>query len=77
MVAEELVVAAEAVDVRGVELGAGTGVAYELVRRHVPRVEDVTTWKPDMPGLVDLVAHGELARAVAAEAPPPDFSERP
>jgi hypothetical protein len=47
------------------------------VRRHVPRVEDVTTWKPDMRGLVDLVAYGELARAVAAEAPPPDFSEPP
>jgi histidine ammonia-lyase len=77
MVAEELVVAAEAVDLRGVELGAGTGVAHALVRRHVPRVEDVTTWKPDMRGLVDLVAYGELARAVAAEAPPPDFSEPP
>jgi len=77
MVAEELVVAAEAVDLRGAELGAGTRVAYDLVRRHIPRVEDVTTWKPDMPALVDLVAHGELARAVAAEAPAPDFSERP
>lgn len=74
LVAEELVVAAEAVDLRGAQLGAGTQVAYDLVRRFVPRVEDVTTWKPDMPGLVDLVAHGKLARAVAAAAPRPDFS---
>jgi histidine ammonia-lyase len=77
LVAEELVVAAEAVDLRQARLGSGTAVAYELVRRHVPRVEDVTTWAPDMPGLVDLVAHGELARAVAAQAKPPEFHDRP
>ena len=77
MVAEELVVAAEAVDLRGVSLGAGTSAAYGLVRRHVPRVDDVTTWAPDMIALLDLVAHGELARAVAAEAGAPDFSTPP
>ena len=77
LIAEELVVAAEAVDLRGAPLGAGTKAAYDLVRRHVPRVEDVTTWMPDMPALLDRVAHGELARTVAAEATPPDFSEPP
>lgn len=74
MVAEELVVAAEAVDLRGVTLGAGTRVAHELVRRHVPPVEDVTTWKPDMAALLDLVAHGELAHAVREGADLPTFA---
>ncbi len=74
LVAEELVVAAEAVDLRGAELGRGTRVAHELVRRHVPRVEDVTTWAPDKAGLVEMVAQGELAHAVAAETGAPDFT---
>jgi histidine ammonia-lyase len=77
LVAEELVVAAEAVDLRGAQLGAGTSAAYELVRRHVPRVEDVTTWSPDMPALVELVASGGLAQAVAARGLAPDFTQRP
>jgi histidine ammonia-lyase len=65
LVAEELVVAAEAVDLRGARLGAGTQAAHELVRRYVPRLEDVTTWAPDMAGLVGLVAEGAFGRAVA------------
>ena len=64
LVAEELVVAAEAVDLRGAVLGEGSRAAYELVRRHVPRVEDVTTWTADMQGLVERVAAGELAPIV-------------
>ncbi len=64
LVAEELIVAAEAVDLRGARLGEGTSAAYALVREHVPRVEDVTTWAPDVAGLVAAVGEGRLGRAV-------------
>ena len=38
------------------------------------RPRAVTTWAPDMEGLVDLVAHGGLAHAVAEASGAPDFS---
>jgi len=73
MVAEELMVAAEAVDSRAVSdrLGAGTTATYRAVREYVPPLGDVTEWRPDVSGLVDLVASGGLgARVRAALADP-------
>lgn len=69
MVAHELICAAQAVDLRGRKpLGQGTGVAYECVRECVPRLVDETAWEPDVPRLVELIANGELAARVAADA---------
>ncbi|HVD56140.1 MAG TPA: hypothetical protein VNC17_04810, partial [Thermoleophilaceae bacterium] len=69
MVAHELICGAQAVDLRGRRpLGQGTRVAYECVRECVPRLLDETEWEPEVPRLVDLIANGELAARVAADA---------
>ena len=69
MVAHELVIAAQAVDMRESRpLGRGTGTAYATVRKYVPMLGDVTEWSPDLDGLVDAVSMGELSDRVAARA---------
>jgi histidine ammonia-lyase len=69
MVAHELICAAQAVDLRGAgPLGRGTSVAYECVRGCVPRLVDETEWEPNIARLVDVIAGGELAARVAADA---------
>jgi histidine ammonia-lyase len=69
MVAHELICAAQAVDLRGCgPLGLGTSVAYDCVRELVPRLVDETEWDPNVAGLVELIANGELGRRVAADA---------
>lgn len=66
-VVEELVVAAEAVDLRATApLHRGTAVAGALVRERVPRVEAVTDWQPDFEGLIAQIADGELVAQVDA-----------
>jgi histidine ammonia-lyase len=58
----ELVVAAQAVDLRGTpELGAATGAAYRRVRELVPRPGPGDPPPPDLEPLRELVASGELA----------------
>jgi histidine ammonia-lyase len=67
-VAYELITAAQAVDMRGRwPLGRGTAVAYEAVREHVPMLRDVRGWDPDIEGLVEAIAQGELGARIAAE----------
>ena len=67
IVAHELIIAAQACDMRDVRpLGRGTAVAYESVRRHVPRLSDVASWDADIEALVDVVANGELAAEIAS-----------
>ncbi len=69
LVAQELIIAAQAVDLRGsLPLGRGTRLAYEAVREHVPMWRDEASWDPDVEGLVAMVANGELARSIAAGA---------
>jgi histidine ammonia-lyase len=69
MVAHELICAAQAVDLRHCgPLGQGTRVAYDCVRECVPRLVDETEWEPDLARLVELIANGELAARVAADA---------
>jgi histidine ammonia-lyase len=69
VVAYELVIAAQAVDMRARRpLGRGTARAYETVREHVPMLHDVGTWEPDLETLVAAVAGGELGMSVAAAA---------
>ncbi|HKI93619.1 MAG TPA: aromatic amino acid ammonia-lyase [Gaiellaceae bacterium] len=69
MIVHELVIAAQAVDMRESHpLGRGTGTAYAIVRKYVPMLRDVTKWSPDLEGLVDAVSMGELSDRVAKRA---------
>ncbi len=69
VIAHELVIAAQAVDLRdGGSLGRGTGTAHKLVREHVPMLRDAADWDPDIEGFVEAVANGELSGRVAARA---------
>jgi len=60
--AVELVIAAQAIDLRGrPDLGAGTGRAYSLVRECVPFTDAGDAVPPDLEPVVDLVRSGALA----------------
>ena len=72
IIALELIVAAQAVDLRDcAPLGRGTQRAYELVRECVPRLVDETAWAADVDRLVTRIADGELSTRVAADAGEP------
>ncbi len=67
LVALELIVAAQAIDLRGTadRLGGGTGRAYAVVREFAGTLVDETEWNADIEGLATLVGDGDLARRVA------------
>jgi histidine ammonia-lyase len=74
LAAIELVVAAEAVDLRGeIGLGRGTQVAQDFVRGHVPRLDDDRPMGPEYEALALAIEVGELMRAdaPASEEPGP------
>src|SRR5580693_4961979 len=59
----ELVVAAQAIDLRqpgDLGLGLGTGRAYRIVRELVPFTQADGTLPADLEPLVDLISHGDL-----------------
>jgi histidine ammonia-lyase len=61
IVARELVVAAQAVELRGVTpLGRGTSTAVALVRRFIPFLEEGDTVRADLEPVVELVRAGDL-----------------
>lgn len=64
VVALELVVAAQAVDLRGLagpgDLGAGTARAYRLTRELVPFTTEDATLPADLEPLVELINRGDL-----------------
>ena len=62
IVAVELLLAAQACDLRGHELGAGTRRARDLVRSVAPFLREGDLL-PDIEPVVDLVRSGELARS--------------
>ena len=67
IVAIELVVAAQAIDLRGAgPLGAGTGELHRAVRRVVPALEPGGVLAQDLEPVVDLVA--QLSRRVDRRA---------
>jgi histidine ammonia-lyase len=70
LIALELIVAAQAVDLRGGPegLGGGTGRAYSVVRGYAGTLTDETDWNADLEGLSRLVADGALAHRVARVA---------
>jgi histidine ammonia-lyase len=67
LVALELILGAQAVDLRGGpgSIGEGPRVAYEFVRENVPVLSDETEWNVDIDGLTGQIADGLLARRVA------------
>jgi histidine ammonia-lyase len=67
LVALELLIAAQAVDLRGgpAGLGEGTRLAHAFVREHAPTLTDEMEWNVDIDVLAVLVGEGELARRVA------------
>jgi histidine ammonia-lyase len=70
LVALELIVAAQAIDLRGGPegLGVGTRRAYVVVREFAGTLVDETDWNADIEGLAKLVGDGDLARRVARVA---------
>jgi histidine ammonia-lyase len=80
LIALELIIAAQAIDLRdGPEhLGGGTARAYALVREFARTLTDETEWNADVEGLATLVGDGGLARRVARVAGSrPALSEHP
>ncbi len=72
----ELVVAAQALEVRGHRPGAGTRRAHELVRRHVPFLT-LDDRVPDVAALASAVARGEVGRAALAAGDGGESEPRP
>jgi histidine ammonia-lyase len=70
LVAIELIVAAQAIDLRGgaERLGGGTQRAYALVREYAGQLTDETEWNADIDGLTVFVGEGQLASRVARVA---------
>jgi histidine ammonia-lyase len=70
LVALELIVAAQGVDLRGgpEALGGGTARAYGVVREFAGTMVDETDWEADVEGLAELVGDGRLALRVAHAA---------
>jgi histidine ammonia-lyase len=64
VLAAELLAAAQAVEFLGPGgLGAGTGPVWQLIRRHVPPLEEDRPPAPDLARLKELVSAGEILRA--------------
>jgi histidine ammonia-lyase len=70
LIALELIVAAQALDLRGGpgRLGKGTSRAYAIVRDYARTLVDETDWNADVEGLARLVGTGDLAGLVASVA---------
>jgi histidine ammonia-lyase len=72
LVALELIIGAQAVDLRGgvggAGLGGGTARAYSLVREYAGTLSDETEWNADVEGLARFVGEGGLALRVARVA---------
>lgn len=74
IVAIELLAAAQGIDFRRrrmgqaeARLGRGTSVAYNMIRRHVPFIENDVVLSPHMESVRQLVCTGRIKEAVEAE----------
>lgn len=73
VIAIELLSGAQAVEFRKpLKLGTGTQVAYELIRRNVPKLEEDRPLQYDINRLTELVRSGELLNAVESVIGPLD-----
>ncbi len=67
IVAIELLSAAQGIDFRrgdGEKMGVGTAVAYDLIRQHVPFLEEDSYLAPHIEAVRQLVADGTIKKAV-------------
>lgn len=65
VLAMDLMVACQGIDMRGNKgLGKGTQVAYDLVRKHVARLEEDRPLYEDINYCEDIIADGSLVKAV-------------
>jgi histidine ammonia-lyase len=65
VLAVELVCAAEAVDLRGLEPGPATAAVIACLRERVPRMDVDRFLSPDLAAAEELVRSGEIARSAA------------
>jgi histidine ammonia-lyase len=67
LVALELLVAAQGIDLRGgpERLGDAMRQTYALVREFAPTLSDETEWAADVDGLTEFVGDGEFAHRIA------------
>jgi histidine ammonia-lyase len=71
VVAVELLCAAQALEFRdGLRPGAGAEASYELIREHVPPLEDDRPQTPDIEAVARLIADGSLLSVVEAMSGP-------
>ncbi|MFI9817697.1 HAL/PAL/TAL family ammonia-lyase [Saccharothrix variisporea] len=75
VLAVQLLMAAQGIDLisekmAGLPLGAGTRRIHDLVRRHVPRLDDDRYQTPDLEKTTDLVRGAEISREVRAATTP-------
>jgi len=67
VVAIELMAAAQGLDLlTSGNAGVGTAAAYEVVRKHVPRLDEDRVLAEDIDVMVKLVRSDELVQAVEA-----------
>ena len=73
----ELVIAAQAVDLRRpARLGTGTGAAHARVREVVPFLAEGDTLLPDLEPVRELIGHGRFSPDGRAVGPTVDGSAR-
>jgi histidine ammonia-lyase len=60
----ELLAAAQALDIRGHRLGVGVRAAHEVIRRHVPHLDDDRPLFDDHTTMAEVVRSGEILEAV-------------
>jgi histidine ammonia-lyase len=60
----ELLAAAQALDIRGHRLGVGVRAAHEVIRRHVPHLDDDRPLFDDHTTMAEVVRSGEILDAV-------------
>jgi histidine ammonia-lyase len=70
ILAIEMLTAAQAIDLRPdgpARLGEGTRIAYQMIRERVETIVHDRQLTPDIDGLAELIAGGEMAEAIARE----------
>ncbi len=68
----EFLAAAQALDIRGHHMGVGVQAAHEVIRRHVPHLDEDRPLFPDHTAMAEVVRSGEILEAVEAAVGTPE-----
>jgi histidine ammonia-lyase len=60
----EFLAAAQALDIRGHRMGVGVRAAHEVIRRHVPRLDEDRPLFDDHTTMAEVIRSGEILEAV-------------